>query len=103
MPYTKDELSQLNDVVYGAITKFYQKVISPEMATKEDLKKMATKVDIEDLRIATKQDLGEAEERLTNRIDKIAGVMTDTRTNHERRIRVLEDEADVVPEARLTF
>ena len=103
MTYTKDELSQLNDVVYGAITKFYQKVISPEMATKEDLKKMATKVDIEDLRIATKQDLDEAEERLTNRIDRIAEVTTDTRTNHERRIRKLEDGVGVVPEVRLTL
>ena len=79
MSYTKDELSQLNDVVYGAITKFYQKVIAPVMATKQD---------IEDLRVATKQDLGEAEGRLTNRIDKIAEVTTDTRTNHERRIRL---------------
>ena len=83
MAYTKDELSQLDDVVYGAITKFYQKVIAPVMATK--------------------QDLDEAEERLTNRIDRIAEVTTDTRTNHERRIRKLEDEAGVVPEVRLTL
>ena len=94
MSFTKDELSQLNDIVYGAITKFYQKVIAPVMATKQD---------IEDLRVATKQDLGEVEERLTNRIDKLAGNVTDTRTNHERRIRKLEDEIGVESEARLTF
>ncbi len=92
MVLTKDNLSQINDVVYGAITKFYQKVIAPQMVTKDDIKNMATK-----------DDLAAVEERLTNRIDKVAELVTDTRTNHERRIRKLEDEAGIEPEARLTF
>ncbi len=108
MAFTKDELSALNDVVYGAITKFYQKVIAPQMATKDDLESMATKDDLKNM--ATKDDIRDlsgkidgVEERLTNRIDKLGEIITETRTNHERRIRKLEDEAWVEPVARLTI
>jgi len=52
-------------------------------------------------KMATKQDIAELEERLGKRIDKVAETVTDTRTNHERRIRRLEDEVGVEPEARL--
>lgn len=94
MTWTKDDLVQINDVVYGAITKFYQKVIAPKMATKDDIASIREKM-------VTKDDLAKVEENLGKRIDKVSEVITETRTNHERRIRKLEDEVGVEPMERL--
>jgi len=91
MAWTKDDLDQMNDVVYGAITKFYQRVIAPKMATKDDLKSLASK-----------EDLAKVEDNLGKRIDKISEVVIETKTNHERRIRKLEDEVGIEPVERLT-
>jgi len=35
------------------------------------------------------------EERLGRRMDKLAEVITDVKTNHEQRLRTLEDEAGI--------
>ena len=96
MVMTKKALEEMNNVVYGALTKFYQKVIAPKMATKDDLADIRNEM-------ATKGDLAAVEERLTERIDKLGEIITDTRTNHERRIRKLEDEVGIEPGARLTY
>lgn len=86
MTSTKADLDKVNDVVYAALTKFYQKVIAPQMATKDDVEAAVAGL----------------EERLTKRIDRIGELITDTRTNHERRISRLEDEIGVNQVDRLT-
>ena len=83
---------KFEDLIYKTMTRFYQKVIAPKMATKEDLA---------DLKSGMDEKMEGMEERLGKRIDKVAETVTDTRTNHERRIRRLEEEVGVEPEARL--
>lgn len=51
--------------------------------------------------MATKDDLVGVEERLSKRIGLLVEVVTDTKTNHEWRIRRLEDEVGIEPETRL--
>ncbi len=79
---------KFEDIVYSMLTKFYQNVL---------LKRLATKDDIAELRaeMATKDELSKVEDRLGKRIDRVAEVVTDLKTNHERRLRKVEDELGI--------
>lgn len=82
---------EIEDIVYHALAKFYQNVILVRMPTKEDLEVFATKEDLE--RFATKEDLEEVKEdirRMDGKLDLVAGKVTITESNHERRIRRIE-------------
>ncbi|MFZ2202092.1 MAG: hypothetical protein WAV56_01715 [Microgenomates group bacterium] len=94
MVLSDGDLKKIGKVVDEKIFQSLDQMVLPELMKLE--KKMATK---DDLKIG----LAGVEERLTNRIDRVAGITTDTRTNHERRIRKLEDETGMVPEERLTL
>ncbi len=102
MALTNSDLEKIGKVVDGRLVAVLEQVVFPELMKIE--KKMATKDDIAAIRkeMATKQDIVDSEERLTKQIDKLAEVITDTKTNHERRIRNLEDEVGVEPVERLT-
>ena len=85
--------------MFRMLAKFYQNVLLPKMATKDDLaemsSKMATKDDLAEVKANMATNLYEVEERLGKRIDRIAEVVTDVKTNHERRLRKIEDELGI--------
>ncbi len=88
MALTNSDLEKIGKVVDGRVVAALEQVVFPELVKIE--KKMATK-----------QDIVDSEERLTKRIDKVAEVVTITKTNHERRIGKLEDEVGIEPNERL--
>lgn len=55
---------KFEDLVYRALTKFYQNVLLPKFATKEDL-----------VGFATKEDLKKGMEKLDHRMEKLEGKM----------------------------
>lgn len=103
MILTDGDLKKIGKVVDEKIFQALDEMVLPELMKLE--KKMATKDDLAEIRkeMATKDDLAVVEERLTKRIDRVGEIVTDTRTNHERRVRRLEDEVGVEPETRLTL
>lgn len=88
MALTGDDKKWITGAIRDGVVEALEQVVFPEFMRIE--KKMATK-----------DDLNRVEENLSRRVDKVAEIVTDTRTNHERRIRRLENEAGVVPEVRL--
>ncbi|OGD70908.1 hypothetical protein A3A84_00040 [Candidatus Collierbacteria bacterium RIFCSPLOWO2_01_FULL_50_23] len=88
MALTGDDKKWITGAIRDGMVEALEQVVFPEFMRIE--KKMATK-----------DDLNRVEENLSRRVDKVAEIVTDTRTNHERRIRRLENEAGVVPEVRL--
>jgi len=97
MALTGDDKKWITGAIRDGVVEALEQVVFPEFMRIE--KKMATKDDLKGM--ATKDDLNRVEENLSRRVDKVAEIVTDTRTNHERRIRRLENEAGVVPEVRL--
>lgn len=101
MTISDGDLSKIGRLMTVNIGEALEQVVFPKlleieekMATKDDLKKLEAKLDAK---------IDGVEERLAKRIDKVAGTVTDMKTNHERRIRKLENVAGVVPEVRLTL
>lgn len=94
---TREDKKWVSVAIRDGVVEALEQVVFPEFQKLE--KKMATKDDLKNL--ATKEDLAKVEENLGKRIDKVSEVITETRTNHERRIRKLENEVGVEPVARL--
>ena len=96
MALTNVDLKRIGKIVDESIEKKVGKIVDDKIFQALDqmilpeLMKLENKID-------------GVEERLANRIDKVGVMVTEVKTNHERRIRKLEDEIGVVPEARLTF
>ena len=81
MALTKGDKDWFKD----ALLEFHREVDEPRL--NEILE------DIRDL----KENMAHMESRLDKKIDKVAEVMTDVKTNHERRLRTLEKEAGIEP------
>lgn len=45
--------------------------------------------------VEIQNQIKESESRVTTRIDNVAKILTETKTNHERRIKGLEDEVGI--------
>lgn len=83
MTMTKDDKKWITD----ALVDFGEKVLFPKFDKLEGrMDKLEKKVEKLDAKVDG------VEERLGRRIDKVAEAVTDTRTNHERRVRRLEKE-----------
>lgn len=99
MALSDEDLKKIGKVVDEKITQALDEMVLPEMM------KLEKRIDKIDKEMVTKDDLADGlagvEERLTKRMDKVGEIATDTRTNHERRIRRLEDEAGVASSERL--
>ncbi len=79
--------SRLEDTIYRVLVRFYQNVLLPKFATKEDV--MELKAEIGEVR----SDLDEVKEslsRLGDRVDLLAEDVTVTKTDHERRLQKVE-------------
>lgn len=67
--------------------------IEKKMATKDDLKNLATKIEIEQIRVdlrGFKQETRENFEEVNQKIDDLIETIEDVTSNHESRIEVLE-------------
>ena len=67
--------------------------IEKKMATKDDLKNLATKIEIEQIRVdlrGFKQETRENFEEVNQKIDDLIETIEDVKSNHESRIEVLE-------------
>ena len=83
MDLSNETLEKIGRVVRSNINDALEQVVFPkfdELSGRMD--KLETKIE-------------NVEERLGKRIDKLAEVVTDVKTNHERRLRTLEDEVGV--------
>lgn len=94
---TREDKKWVSVAIRDGVVEALEQVVFPEFQKLE--KKMATKDDIEVL----KQQVADTEERLSKGIDRVSEVLTETKTNHERRIRKLEETTGVEPSVRLTI
>src|SRR3989344_8675952 len=92
---------ELENVVYGAITRFYNKVISPDFTEIEE-KLMGAKEELGELKhevvdvkvgigkVATRVDLETVQGELSREIFELRGEIGIVKINHEKRITRVE-------------
>lgn len=91
MALTDDDLKKIGKLITINVGEALEQIVFPEL---QKIEKSIVKLD---------QKVDGVEERLGKRIDKIAEITTETKSNHEKRIRTLENELEIEPAEVLTI
>lgn len=97
MAFTKSDKDWLGETINNSLLNFHRQVNEPALnGIVDDIRDL--KKDVSNLKKeigGIKKDMDNMELRLSRRLDDIAEVVTDVKTNHEKRIRRLEKETGV--------
>ena len=95
---TEEDVKQVIKLMRADTAEVLEEVIYPQlMEIKNEIKgvemRLIRKIDDVEKKLTTKIDT--VESNLGNRIDNVAKILTETKTNHEKRIKRLEDEVGI--------